>query len=465
MKLEELEQQLSAMLEDEAPIKIEQGGVFKSGVNKELDEWRSISKGGKDWLLEYQQKLIKETGISTLKIKFNRVFGYFVEVSAGQKENVPDYFIRKQTLTNAERFTTEELMEYQGKVLKAEEEILRIETQMFDSLCEEVVSSAEPLQELADEIAGIDVLSSFAELAVNNKYCKPELVEENILDVEEGRHPVIETLTDQFISNDISLSESMKFILLSGPNMAGKSTYLRQNALIIYLAHIGCFVAASSAKIGLVDQIFTRVGAGDNLSSGESTFMMEMLEASTILHNATERSFIILDELGRGTSTFDGLSLAWAMSEHIHNKLEAKCIFATHYHELIEPVDEMERAKNLSVAVLENESQGVVFLHKIVEGGADKSYGIEVARLAGVPQNILKRAKTILCQLEEKRHKQEQALQMSLFDNPVKQSAKNQVEKKEKSELEKKLEGIDVNNMSPMEALQFIITLQNLLKA
>ena len=371
MKLEELEQQLSAMLEDEAPIKIEQGGVFKSGVNKELDEWRSISKGGKDWLLEYQQKLIKETGISTLKIKFNRVFGYFVEVSAGQKENVPDYFIRKQTLTNAERFTTEELMEYQGKVLKAEEEILRIETQMFDSLCEEVVSSAEPLQELADEIAGIDVLSSFAELAVNNKYCKPELVEENILDVEEGRHPVIETLTDQFISNDISLSESMKFILLSGPNMAGKSTYLRQNALIIYLAHIGCFVAASSAKIGLVDQIFTRVGAGDNLSSGESTFMMEMLEASTILHNATERSFIILDELGRGTSTFDGLSLAWAMSEHIHNKLEAKCIFATHYHELIEPVDEMERAKNLSVAVLENESQGVVFLHKIVEGGAD----------------------------------------------------------------------------------------------
>ncbi|MBT4937457.1 hypothetical protein HON22_06085 [Candidatus Peregrinibacteria bacterium] len=326
---------------------------------------------------------------------------------------------------------------------------------MFDTLCDEVMSYTEPLQELADEIAEIDVLSSFAELAVDNKYCKPEIISENILEVEEGRHPVVETLTDQFISNDISFDETNRFILLSGPNMAGKSTYLRQNAIIIYLAHIGCFVPASSAKIGLVDQIFTRVGAGDNLSSGESTFMMEMLEASTILHNATESSFIILDELGRGTSTFDGLSIAWAMTEHIHNKLGAKCIFATHYHELIEPINEMKRAKNLSVAVLENESQGVVFLHKIVEGGADKSYGIEVARLAGVPQNILSRAKVILSQLEEKKQKQEQALQMSLFDTQVKTPFTKE-KAKEESELEKRLEKIDVNNMSPMEALQFI---------
>ena len=442
------------MLEDEAPIKIEQGQVFKNGVNTQLDEWRNISRGGKKWILDYQEKLIQETGIVTLKIKFNKVFGYFIEVSIGQKDNVPSYFIRKQTLTNAERFSTEELTTYQEKILKAADEILAIEYRMFEDLCEDILKETSVLQDIADEIAEIDCLSSFAELAKENNYCQPEICEENILEIKEGRHPVVETLCDHFIANDLYLDQDTNFLLLSGPNMAGKSTYLRQNALIIYLTHIGCFVPATAAKVGLVDRIFTRVGAGDNLSAGESTFMIEMLEASMILHNATEKSFIILDELGRGTSTFDGLSLAWAMSEYIHDRLKAKCIFATHYHELIHAIENMERSSNVSVAVLENEKQGVVFLHKIIQGGADKSYGIEVAKLAGVPQDVLKRAQVLLEGLENKKVQQEKALQMNLFDSvPVK---KEEVVSLKKSEVEIKIKEMNIDSVTPLVALKFL---------
>ena len=449
---------IEEMLEDEAPIKIEQGQVFKSGINPQLDEWREISSGGKKWILDYQEKLIQETGIMTLKIKFNKVFGYFIEVSMGQKNNVPDYFIRKQTLTNAERFSTEELTNYQEKILKAADEILAIEYNMFETLCEEILQDTSVLQDIADEIADIDCLSSFAELAKEKKYCQPEICEENILEIKEGRHPVVENLCQHFIANDLYLDQNTNFLLLSGPNMAGKSTYLRQNALIIYLTHIGCFVPATSAKIGLVDRIFTRVGAGDDLSAGESTFMIEMLEASAILHNATEKSFVILDELGRGTSTFDGLSLAWAMSEYIHDTLKAKCIFATHYHELIRAIDTMKRAKNISVAVLENEKQGVVFLHKIIQGGADKSYGIEVAKLAGVPQDILQRAQVLLENLENKKQQQEKALQMNLFDEPLVKSKKPVLLKK--SIVETEIQEMNIDTLSPLEALQFLHDLQ-----
>lgn len=456
MDISQLLSILSAYLKDEAPVKIEQGGVICEGVNAELDQWREIAKGGQEWIAKYQQEIAEKSGISTLKIKYNQVFGYFIEISAGQAKNVPDFLIRKQTLTNCERFTTQELIEYQEKVLRAEAEVVRIESALFQDLCKQVLACAPDLQKLADELAKTDVLSSFAELAVEQRYCKPEMCKENVIEIQAGRHPVVETLTSHFIPNDCTFNANTSFQLLTGPNMAGKSTYLRQNALIIYLAHIGCFVPAKSAKIGLRDRIFTRVGAGDNLASGESTFMMEMLEATTILHNATERSFIILDELGRGTSTFDGLSLAWAISEHIHGQIKAPCVFATHYHELVDAVKSLEHAKNFSIAVLENESQGVVFLHKIVEGGADKSYGLEVARLAGVPSSVLSRAKTILHALEEKKEKQEKALQMDLFSFAEPVQKERVIEVVKESETEKKLKNTDINLLTPLQALNFL---------
>ena len=459
MNTEQLLDKLTAYITDEPPVKIEQGSVIREGVCAELDEWKDIAKNGQQWIAEYQQNLIEETGINTLKIKFNKVFGYFIEISKGQAADAPEYFMRKQTLTNCERFTTEELIQYQEKVLKAEEEIVRMENEIFQELCKDTIDCAQDLQKLADELSEIDVLSAFGDLAVENKYCKPEITEENTLHIEEGRHPVVEELTDNFISNECHFDQSTRFQLLTGPNMAGKSTYLRQNALIIYLSHVGCFTPAAKATIGLTDRIFTRVGAGDNLASGESTFMMEMIEAATILHNATDRSFLILDELGRGTSTFDGLSLAWAMSEDIHERIQAKCIFATHYHEMVEAVNQMKQAKNSSIAVIENESQGVVFLHKIVDGGADRSYGIEVARLAGVPKNILTRAGAILSALEEKKEKQEQALQMDLFN--FQETPKEKiVEVVKESEVEKQLKNLDLNNLTPLQALNTLEALK-----
>ena len=450
--LNPLIQLINNQITEDPPIKIEQGNVIKEGVNKELDDLRKIAKGGQDWIINYQNILVESTGISTLKIKFNKVFGYFIEVSAGQKNNVPDYFIRKQTLTNTERFTTEKLTEYQEKVLNAEEQIIKLENELFQNICQEVLNYTQEIQEVAETIAKIDVNSSLAELAVENNYCKPEVIEKNCLEIIEGRHPVVEILNDNFIPNDTIFNSENRFVLLSGPNMAGKSTYLRQTALIIYLSHLGSFVPATSAKIGVTDKIFTRVGAGDNLSSGESTFMMEMLEASTILHNATEQSFIILDELGRGTSTFDGLSIAWAITEHLHDKIKARTIFATHYHELIEAVKSLEKAKNYSVAVIENESQGVVFLYKITEGGTDKSYGIEVAKLSGMPDSVLKRAQEILHNLEEKKEKTENQLQMDLFTIS---SPSSKVEKQE-SNLEKNLKNLNINTLSPLEALNLL---------
>lgn len=440
---------ITASVNEEAPIKIEHGNVFNSGYNSELDHLREITKNGQEWILDYQQKLVEETGIENLKIKFNKIFGYFIEINKSQANKVPEYFIRKQTLANAERFNTEELLNYQEKVLRAEEEIINLENRLFNDLCLEILKDASEIQSEAEYVAINDVFSSLAELAATEKYVKPEIISDNEIQIEKGRHPVVEKLVSDFIPNNSNFNNEERFNLLTGPNMSGKSTYLRQNAIIIYLSHIGSYVPASKAKIGLTDRIFTRVGAGDNLSKGESTFMMEMLEAASIIHNASSRSFIIFDELGRGTSTFDGLSLAWAISEHIHDSTKANCIFATHYHELIELAEKLDKAKNYSVAVIENKSSGIVFLHKIISGGASESYGIEVAKLAGIPQNIISRATELLKQLENNKNSN---LQLDLFT-----SYESKIETKVVvPEYIQELKKLDINNLTPIQALNLL---------
>jgi DNA mismatch repair protein MutS len=388
---------------DEPPLALKEGGLIREGFDPHLDELHAAMRDGKDWIAKLQQDEIERTGIASLKVRFNSVFGYYIEVTKSNLDKVPAHYIRKQTVANGERFITPELKEMEGKILGAEERSGKLEYELFQRVRESVLAQLAPLQQTAGALADLDVLGAFAETARLYNYCRPEIGQEGVLEIHEGRHPVLEqsVATERFIPNDAHLDQTgQQLMLITGPNMAGKSTYIRQVALITLLAHTGSFVPAASARIDLVDRIFTRIGASDDLARGQSTFMVEMSETANILNNATARSLIILDEIGRGTSTFDGLSLAWSIVEHLHNAVGAKTLFATHYHELTELAARLPRVKNFSVAVREWNEQ-IIFLRKIVEGATDKSYGIQVARLAGVPGEVVSRAKEILSNLEQ----------------------------------------------------------------
>jgi DNA mismatch repair protein MutS len=393
---------ISRAIVDEPPLALKEGGVIRDGFDPALDELRGAMRGGKDWIAKLQQDEITRTGIQSLKVRFNSVFGYYIEVTKSNLDKVPGHYTRKQTIANGERFITPELKEMEAKILGAEERSTKLEYELFQRVREEVLGHLAEIQATAGALAQADVLGSFAETARLFNYCRPQVGDESVFFVREGRHPVLEqNLSDErFVPNDTKLDRDTQIGLITGPNMAGKSTYIRQVALLALLAHTGSFIPATEARIDLVDRIFTRIGASDDLARGQSTFMVEMCETANILNNSTPRSLIILDEIGRGTSTFDGLSLAWSIVEHLHNQVGAKTLFATHYHELTELAGRLPRLKNYNVAVREWRDQ-IVFLRKIVEGGTDKSYGIQVARLAGVPKGVLERAKEILRNLEE----------------------------------------------------------------
>jgi DNA mismatch repair protein MutS len=401
-ELPELVDLLKRAIVDEPPLAIKEGGVIRDGFDPALDELRTAMRGGKDWIAKLQQDEITRTGVQSLKVRFNSVFGYYIEITKANLDKVPAHYVRKQTIANGERFITPELKEMEGKILGAEERGVKLEYELFQRVREEILGCLPDIQRTAAALSQLDVLASFAEIARLQNYCRPQIADESVLFIRDGRHPVLEqgVSEERFVPNDTRLDNETRIALITGPNMAGKSTYIRQTALLTVLAHTGSFIPASDARIDLVDRIFTRIGASDDLARGQSTFMVEMCETANILNNATARSLVILDEIGRGTSTFDGLSLAWSILEHLHNQVGAKTLFATHYHELTELAGRLPRLKNFNVAVREWHDQ-IVFLRKIVEGGTDKSYGIQVARLAGVPKSVLERAKEILGNLEE----------------------------------------------------------------
>jgi DNA mismatch repair protein MutS len=401
-ELPDLAELIGRAIIDEPPLAVKEGGMIRDGFDPGLDELRTAMRGGKDWIAKLQQDEITRTGIQSLKVRFNSVFGYYIEVTKANLDRVPQEYIRKQTIANGERFITPELKEMEGKILGAEERGVKVEYELFQRVRESVLWRLAEIQQTALALAHLDVLGAFAETARLYNYCRPQVGNEGRLFIREGRHPVLEQnlSEERFVPNDTRLDGETQIALITGPNMAGKSTYIRQVALLALLAQTGSFIPATEAQLDLVDRIFTRIGASDDLARGQSTFMVEMCETANILNNATPRSLIILDEIGRGTSTFDGLSLAWSIVEHLHNQVGAKTLFATHYHELTELAARLPRLKNLNVAVREWHEQ-IVFLRKIVEGGTDKSYGIQVARLAGVPKSVLERAKEILGNLEE----------------------------------------------------------------
>jgi len=393
---------IARAITDEPPLALKEGGLIRDGFDPNLDELRSATRGGKDWIAKLQLDEINRTGIQSLKVRFNSVFGYYIEITKSNLDKVPPHYIRKQTIANGERFITPELKEMEGKILGAEERAVKLEYELFQRVREEALGQLRAIQATAGALAQADVLSAFAETARLFGYCRPTVGCEGVIQIRDGRHPVLEQASgdERFVPNDTVLDSGTRVALITGPNMAGKSTYIRQVALLALMAQTGSFVPAAGARIDLVDRIFTRIGASDDLARGQSTFMVEMCETAEILNNATPRSLIILDEIGRGTSTFDGLSLAWSIVEHLHNVVGANTLFATHYHELTELAGRLPRVKNYNVAVREWHDQ-IVFLRKIVEGGTDKSYGIQVARLAGVPKPVLERAKEILRNLEE----------------------------------------------------------------
>jgi len=401
-EMPELAAKLQSALVDDAPLALKEGGIFRDDFDAQLDELRTASRDGKNWINALQEREIAETGIKSLKVRFNSVFGYFIEITKSNLANVPPHYTRKQTTVGGERFITPELKEMEAKILGADERARNLEYSLFQKLREETLTQLGPLQKTAGAIATLDAICSLAETARLFHYCRPQLNQSCRLTICDGRHPVLDQnlVEEKFVPNDTELDgEKLRLAIITGPNMAGKSTYIRQVALIVLMAQIGSFVPATSAEIGLVDRIFTRVGASDDLSRGQSTFMVEMNETANIVNNATERSLIILDEIGRGTSTFDGLSIAWSVAEFLHDKIKARTLFATHYHELTKLAVERKGVVNFNVAVREWNEQ-IIFLRKIVPGGADKSYGIQVARLAGLPREILDRAKDILAHLE-----------------------------------------------------------------
>ncbi|MBN1399078.1 MAG: DNA mismatch repair protein MutS, partial [Bacteroidetes bacterium] len=461
--LTEITAAIGKAVSDDPPLTFADGGVIRKGYNAELDEIRSLAFGAKDWISKHQQSERERTGISSLKIGYTNVFGYYIEVTNAHKEKVPVNYIRKQTLTNAERFITPELKEYEEKILHAEEKILEIETRLFNGLRQMIAEHIEKIQNNAQAIAKTDCYAALAETAVENSYTCPAMEDSFVVEIKGGRHPVIEKLLppgEHYTPNDAHLDTQVnQIIIITGPNMSGKSSYLRQVGLIVLLAHVGSFVPAESARIGIVDRIYTRVGASDNIASGESTFLVEMHEAANIVNTATERSLILLDEIGRGTSTFDGISIAWALTEYLHNVIHAKTLFATHYHELNELADIFPRIKNYKVDVREYGDK-VIFLHKLLPGFADHSYGIQVAQMAGLPDEVTERAKAVLKKLEslgleiggketaDKRgNKKEDLIQMTMFE--VKDD-----------ELRSKLLALDIEKMTPLEAMQALAELK-----
>jgi DNA mismatch repair protein MutS len=401
--LPELAMLIARAIADEPPLAVKEGGLIRDGFDPALDELRTATRGGTEWIAKLQQDEIERTGIASLKVRFNSVFGYYIEVTRANLDKVPPHYHRKQTIANGERFITPELKEMEGKILGSQERGVKLEYELFLRVREAVLAHLRDIQQTADALAQLDVLTTFAETARLHGCCRPQVGEEGVIRIRDGRHPVLDQalVEERFVPNDTDLDlAAQQLALITGPNMAGKSTYIRQVALLVLLAHTGAFVPAAAARIDLVDRIFTRIGASDDLARGQSTFMVEMSETANLLNNATARSLIILDEIGRGTSTFDGLSLAWSIVEHLHNQVGAKTLFATHYHELTELAARLPRVRNFNVAVREWNDQ-IVFLRKIVEGGTDKSYGIQVARLAGVPKAVVERAKVILRNLEE----------------------------------------------------------------
>lgn len=436
-------------ISDDAPATLQNIGVIKKGFSTELDQLIANSEHAREWISNLEKVERERTGIKTLKVGYNKVFGYFIEVTHANVSLVPSDYIRKQTLVNGERYITPEMKEYEILILNSQDQIHTLESRLFKDVCKEISKSAAKLLSTSRLIAELDVLSCFAQTSENNHYCQPQLIQGNQIEIHSGRHPVVEkTIANlSFVPNDSIFDETERIRIITGPNMSGKSTYLRQVALIILLAQIGCYVPAESAKIGIVDRIFTRIGAKDEISAGQSTFMVEMVEAANILNNATAQSLIILDEIGRGTSTYDGLSIAWAIVEYIHNhpKLKARTLFATHYHELTKLATTLPGVRNFNVAVTESGNE-VVFLHKIIPGGADKSYGIHVAQLAGIPLPVIQRAREILLQLES------QSKGQTLLENTPKQMDLFPEINPLLSELEK----LDLNSISPLDALNIL---------
>ncbi len=453
--LEDVTALISDAIVDSPPATMNEGNIIRDGYSPELDKLRILVGDGKDWIARLQKGEIRRTGISSLKVGYNRVFGYYIEVTKPNLSLVPPEYIRKQTLANAERYYTPELKERESAILGAEEKMIRLESELFQGLNERVCEQSQRIQANAELIAELDAIQSLAHVAAMNDYCRPELTVSSEIDIEEGRHPVIEQINIEqpFVPNDIHMDDASALQIVTGPNMAGKSTCLRQVGLIVLMAQMGGFVPARRAKIGVVDRIFTRVGASDNLVGGESTFMVEMNETANILNNATRRSLIILDEIGRGTSTFDGMSIAWAVAEHIHNNIGAKTMFATHYHELADLAKELPRVRNLNVAVREWNNQ-VVFLYKLVEGGSDHSYGIHVAKLAGLPTEVVARARQVLSELEagSRRHDIGPGIesdQLQLFATPS------------RSAVEEELKRLDLDHLTPLEALSKLAELRS----
>ncbi|MEC7760211.1 MAG: DNA mismatch repair protein MutS [Candidatus Neomarinimicrobiota bacterium] len=447
-----IKDRIAETLNPDAPSQVKHGNVVLDGIDPELDELRKLSIGGKEWIANLQKSERERTGIPSLKIGYNKVFGYYLEITRVHSEKVPEEYIRKQTLVNAERYITPELKEYEEKILSAEEKIESIESRIFHELCQYILSQAGILQENAAVLSRLDVLSNFAWVSISNKYTRPIFTKAGTIKIKAGRHPVVEQLlpaTERFIPNDLSMNtEKSQIHLITGPNMAGKSTYLRQVGLIVLMAQIGCFVPAESAEIGIVDKLFTRVGASDNLAGGESTFLVEMNEAANILNNATEKSLILLDEIGRGTATYDGLSLAWAITEYLHQKKEvaARTLFATHYHELTDLENTLERLENHHIAVKEFGDK-IVFLRQIMPGPGDKSYGIYVAQMAGLPNQVISRAKEIL-NFHLTNHPTDEQGKNTFVENQISMFAEQE------SELKKDLSNLDLMQISPLEAIK-----------
>jgi DNA mismatch repair protein MutS len=441
---------------DEPPLALNEGGIIRSSYHSDLDHLHGLVRGGRDWIATLQAEERARTGINTLKVGYNRVFGYYIEIGAAAARNAPPDYQRKQTLANAERFVTPGLKVREEEILNAQEKMQALELELFVALRARVAEQARRIQATADALATLDVLQALAEIAVSRGYCKPEVDDGGEIRIVEGRHPVVEDLMTRadFVPNDTVLdSAAASMLIVTGPNMAGKSTYLRQVALITLMAQMGSFVPASRARIGVVDRIFTRVGASDNLVRGESTFMVEMIETANILNAATARSLLVLDEIGRGTSTFDGISIAWSVAEFLHDRIRAKTLFATHYHELTELGNKLEHAKNVNVAVREYGDR-VIFLYRIVDGGADHSYGIQVARLAGLPQSVILRAREILESLETGNQASVGLPQQMYLFGP---GALN-----EPSAVERELEAIDPDKLSPREAQDLLYHLKHL---
>ena len=464
-ELQDIYTLIETAIVDDPPIGVKEGGLIKLGYNPEIDELKKAATEGKSWIIKIEADEREKTGIKNLKVGFNKVFGYYIEVTKSNLSQVPERFIRKQTLTNAERFITEELKSIEDKVLGAEERVINVEYDVFVKIRDEISKNIKRLQKTATAVSTLDVLASFAQVAEDMNYCMPQVQDNGIIDIKDGRHPVIEKMlpTGSFVQNDTYLDKNEnRLAIITGPNMAGKSTYMRQVALITLMAQVGSFVPAQEAKIGVVDKIFTRVGASDDLSMGQSTFMVEMMEVATILKEATANSLVILDEIGRGTSTYDGLSIAWAVADFIANKEKcgAKTLFATHYHELTQLEEELEGVKNYHIAVKEK-GEDIIFLRKILRGGTDESYGIHVAKLAGVPKPVTQKANEILRTLErksilankktEKENKKVVEGQFDMFNYKL-------------AEIAHDLDEVDLNSLTPIDALNTLVKIKEKMK-